>query len=463
MPDDSEPTLLRALARLLRRPVGPADRARAALHVLDWAGCAAAGAASPAGRILATQARTIGAGPCAGVGVGGLSAPAAAFLNGGLGNVLEMDDVHRTSILHPGPVAIPAALAAAQRAGAAPAAFLDAVVRGYEASIRIGASVGPGHYAIWHNTSTCGPFGAAAAAASVFALSEDALVWALGNAGAQAAGPWRCRHEDVMTKQLHTARAALSGLQAAELAGLGFTGPEGMLEGAQGFYEAMCPDPDPAAATADPDGPWRLWDVSFKPWPACRHAHPAIDAALALREGGLDPARVASLELRSYADALRFCDRPTPATEIQAKFSLQHAVAATLADGPPPLSVFAPGALGRPDLAALRARTTVVEDPALTAAYPQRYGARLRATLTDGGVVEAFAPDALGDPENPVDEARLVAKATALALAGGRDAAQAARLVEAALALRSAATLDAFAAALAEPVAPAPRSKDAAP
>src|SRR6056297_1975522 len=185
-------SLTRALARLLPRPVGAEDRARAARHVLDWAGCAVAGAATAQGRGLAGFLPAYGAGPCAVVGRGRTGPPAgAAFLNGGLGNVLEMDDIHRTSILHPGPVVIPAALAAAESQGASAEAFLDAVVRGYEATIRIGESVGPGHYAQWHNTATCGPFGAAVAACGLMGGGEDATVWALGNAGTQAAGPWR--------------------------------------------------------------------------------------------------------------------------------------------------------------------------------------------------------------------------------------------------------------------------------
>ncbi|WP_226577654.1 MmgE/PrpD family protein [Acuticoccus sediminis] len=457
-PPHPEMPLLRRLATLLARPVSPSDRQRAALHVLDWAGCAVAGAASPAGRLLAEHAARIGTGPCAGVGRPGLSASAAAFFNGGVGNVLEMDDIHRTSILHPGPVVVPAALAEAMATGAPPARLLDAVARGYEAMIRIGASVGPGHYALWHNTSTCGPFGAAAAAAAVLELDEEATVWALGNAGAQASGPWRCRHEPVMTKQLHTARAAQSGLQAAELAALGFTGPAGMLEGAQGFYAAMCPDPRPEVVTAEPDGPWRMWDVGFKPWPACRHAHPTIDAALALRRRGVAADAVRSIAVRTYDDALRFCDRPEPATVIQAKFSLQHSVAVVLLDGPPPLEAFEPPAIAREDVARLRAATTVAAGEPFVSAYPERYGAAVSVTLANGETLTETAPDALGDPANPVDIDRLTRKARALILSAGHSDTAADRLIETALALPNAGTLADFAAALATP--PARPTKD---
>ena len=450
------PGLTRRLARLLARPVSAEDRARAALHVLDWAGCAVIGAETPAGRATAAFGAAYGAGPCSVVGGDRRLAPAgAAFVNGAFGNVLEMDDIHRTSILHPGPVVIPAALAAAEARGAPAAALLDAVVRGYEAVIRVGASVGTGHYALWHNTSTCGPFGAAAAVAALAGLDEDATVWALGNAGTQAAGPWRMRHERVMSKQLHTARAAESGLAAAELAALGFTGPEAILEGEQGFYAAMCPDPRPEVVTADPEAPWRLWDVSFKPWPACRHAHPTLDAALALRAQGVRPEDVASAHVETYAEAVRFCDRVAPETELEAKFSLQHAVAVALAEGPPTLAHFRPEAAARPDLAAFRPRVAIAAAEPFAAAFPARYGAAVTVALRDGSSLRAEAPDALGDPDNPVDEARLTAKARELCEAAGRSPAQTDRLLAAALALAENAPLAAFASALAE--APADR------
>ena len=402
-------TLLQSLATTCARPVTPADRARAARHVLDWLGCAVAGAVSPQGRVLATLAEP-GDTPLAGGGTA--SSRSAALINGGLGNVLEMDDVHRTAILHPGPVVIPAALALAPDAKA----FLSAVVRGYEAMIRVGQSVGPAHYRHFHNTATCGPFGAAMAAASALRLTEEQSVHAMANAGSTAGGLWQMRHEDVPTKQLHAARAAEAGVTAALLAARGFTGPKSLLEGEQGFLAALCPDGDPAPIMTAYDR-WLIHDVSFKPWPACRHAHPAIDAALTLRErAGTDGFE--TIHVRTYADAIKFCDQPEPATPAQARFSLQHAVAVALRRGAPDLSAFEMEAVTDPGIAALRARITVDEDAFLTDTFPARYGVAIEA---DGGRT-AEARDALGDPARPLADDRLRAKAVMLMEAGGRGA-----------------------------------------
>ncbi|MEM8662651.1 MAG: MmgE/PrpD family protein [Pseudomonadota bacterium] len=422
-------SLTRALARILLRPVEEPTRERAKLHLLDFFGCAFAGAAEPAGRILLGDATTRSTGRASLIGGGTGEESVAAFANGGLGNVLEMDDVHRTAILHPGPVTIPAALAAAQTAGADGRTLLAAIAVGYEAVIRVGRSLGPAHYGMWHNTASVGPFGAAAAVGHILGLDEDQLVSALGNAGTQVSGPWQCRHEPVMTKQLHTARAAHAGLMAARLAAQGFSGPEFILEGPQGLYAATAPDADPQEVTAEASVPM-IFETSFKPWPACRHVHAAIDAALLARERIGEAANIHRVAVATYGDALAFCDRPVPTSTIEAKFSLQHAVAATLTDGPPGFHVFDPSAVRRTDLSDLRGRTTVSAGPPYADAYPARYGARVVVEMSDGATIEADVPDALGDPENPLSKAGVVEKAQTLFAHAGVGEAAAAALVE---------------------------------
>jgi 2-methylcitrate dehydratase PrpD len=409
----AEPSLTEGLVALLARPIALADRRRAALHLLDWIGCAVAGAASEVGGVFRAQATTQPPGTARVLLGPRVTARDAAFANGAFGNVLEMDDVHREAILHPGPVVIPAALALAVEQNLAGTGLLDAILRGYEAEIRIGRAMGGAHYAKFHPTATMGPFGAAAACGSLLGLDATCMTWALGNAGTQAGGVWQCRNEPVMTKQLHTARAAVMGLEAARMAALGLTGPRLILEGPQGVFAGLAPDAKPQRVLDEPDAPWMVHATSFKPWPACRHAHPTIDAALALRAriAGRD---ITSVRVESYADAIAFCDREAPRTTIESKFSLQHAVAVALLDGEPPLAAFDPPALGRADLAALRHHVTLAEDPALTRAYPLRFGASVSVTLGDGTVLREAVPDALGDPENPLAEDAILAKARML-------------------------------------------------
>ena len=415
---DAGASLTAQLVTILRRPVTVQDRERATLHVLDWIGCAVIGATTPPGRVMMDYGALQPAGPCKAIGVGDVRTETAAFANGSYGNVLEMDDIHRTSILHPGPVIVPAALACAQSLGADAASFLDAMVRGYDAVIRIGASVGLGHYKFFHSTSTCGPFGAAAACGFLLDLDDAGLVDALGNAGTTAGGFWQVRHEDAMSKQLHNARAAQSGLVAALLAARGFTGPAHILEGPHGFYAAVCPDPHPDVVTADPEGPWLMYDTSFKPWAACRHAHATIDATLAVRDQ-VDPAEVESVMVRTYDDSVAFCDRPNPATVVDAKFSLPHAVAVTLIDGPPTLDSFDMATINRAAIVAFRSRVSLEVAEPYHSDYPEHYGAEVEFKLRDGRTIKSVAKDALGDPGNPVGDETVVAKARELMAVGG--------------------------------------------
>ncbi|RYY27053.1 MAG: MmgE/PrpD family protein [Sphingomonadales bacterium] len=381
----SDHSLTERIAQHLLRPVDKSVRTKARLHLLDWLGCVAGARTTEVARIQ-----------------GGLSSIPAIEKAVWLGNVLEMDDVHRTAILHPGPIVWPAALGGGSDSLDE---ALDAGVLGYEAVIAIGATLDARHYSYWHNTATAGVFGAAAAAASRLGVDAAQMTSALGLAGSVTGGFWQMRHEPVMAKQWHLAHAVTTGQAAARQARHGVTGPRFILEGPQGLYAATCIDPKPLIL---PEA-WRIDEVSFKPWGACRHAHPAIDAALALKaQGGL----TGPVTVRTYRDAITFCDRPDPKSVLDAKFSIQHAVAVVMARGVPVLADFEPDAIAA--LAEPRALVTVEESADFTAAYPAHFG----ASITSATSAVTFT-DALGDPERPLSDRGVVDKARALMVWGG--------------------------------------------
>jgi len=427
-------SLTRGLVEILNRPITAADRKRAAMHLLDWVGCAVAGATTRPGVAMIAYGKTMPSGCCRTVGGMSLTARDAALINGSFGNVLEMDDLYRTALVHPGPVVVPAALALAEEIGVSASALLDAIVCGFEAMIRIGRSVGPTHYRYFHNTATCGVFGSAAAAASVLGLNEARTVDALGNAGTQASGLWQCRLEDTMSKQLHNGRAAQSGLVAAQLATHGFTGAKLILEGPLGFYKGMCPDGRPEKLLQDADAPWLIHGVSFKPWPACRHTHPTIDAVLALRDK-VAPQDVQKIVVSTYRDAVAICDNVTPRTPVEAKFSLQHASAVVLMRGLPTLTDFDTETAADPAVAALRAKVELREDASFTQPYPAHFGASVRVERRNGSAVSHDIPDALGDPENPLSTEQICSKARMLLASANYSSAEADSVIAAALAL----------------------------
>lgn len=435
-------SLTQQLVSLLRRPITAADRERACLHLLDWLGCSLLGARSETGnKLLRLLQDMAGSGPCATLGYRHSDWQSALWLNAAVGNIEEMDDVHRTSVLHPGPVVIPAAIAAVQQQGGSAQALLDSIIIGYETVIRIGQALGPDHYRFYHNTATCGSFGAAAAVARVLNLSDDETLWAIGNAGSRTGGLWQMRNESVETKQFHNVDAALTGSLAAYMARSQIRGPAAILEGPQGFFAATSPLADGQRVVAEPEAPWLLWQCSFKPWPACRHVHATIDATLQLASSR-PASEIRAIEVSSYGDALVFCNRPAPETTLQAKFSLHHAVAVCLLHGAPQLQHFTPDYFNDAEVQALRQKVQAVEDAAIAARYPQHFGARVSVEYTDGQRITAEVQDAWGDPEAPMTQAQIIAKAETLMSAAGIAADQCHQLIEATLALPQSDSLD---------------------
>jgi len=413
------PTLTEKLIEILAREPDQQTLDRARRHLLDWCACAAGALPCESAQIMQRFAAQQAPGAASVIGADSREPLIAAFTNGALGNVLEMDDVHRSSVLHPGPIVIPAALAFAQSRGATYRELLIAIVRGYEATIRVGRALGPSHYRFFHTTSSAGAFGAAAAVASLLGLNAAQCADALGNAGTRTGGLWQLRLEDVMSKSLHNAAAARSGCEAAVLAEMGFSGPREILEGPLGLFNATAPDAD-ASQVACEESDWLIHACSFKPWPACRHAHPAIDAALALRQQLeklklnnplADPGPIVKVRVETYADALKFCDRVHPSSEAQAKFSIQHAVALTLLHGAPKLEHYREPYLSSPYVRVLRERIVVSEGPDFTRNYPQHFAAKVTLEQQHGMHLTHTVHDALGDPENPLDERALKLKA----------------------------------------------------
>jgi len=409
------------IALIESKEIGDSDVEHAALLVLDAVANAIGGRATAPGQILVQWAD---AEPP--------SARTHAFLMGGLTHILEMDDLHKASVVHPGCVVVPAAWAMAEREGASGADFLAAVIRGFEAMTRVGMATGAEHYRIWHSTATCGPFGSAYAAGSLLGLDAPTMVHALGNAGDQASGPWQFLETGAMTKHLHAGRAAAAGVLAADLAKRGFTGPPRILEGDQGLFAATCPDADPGAVTRDSNAPWQLTLTSVKPWPSCRHTHPLIDACLEIG-GSVDDDAIERVEIETYPAALDVCDRSAPESEYEAKFSLQHCAAAALTRDTIDFDTFS--AAARAALRPLAGRVHVGAAEPYVSAYPDAWGAGVTVFLADGTVRKSTRANTKGDPEIPITRDDMIAKARMLLSYGGIGSGEADSLIDGILGL----------------------------
>ena len=399
--------------RLIARCARPIDhdaRHQAARLVLDWCGISAAATQEQGARaIRSAMSASAGTGTCSAFGCHDLPPEAAAFVNGSLGTLLEMDDLHRASIMHTGDVVIPAALAAAQFAGCSGDRLLDAIVVGYEVALVLGCAAASGGYTAWYNSSTCGVFGAALAAAHAVGASKEAERDALGQAGMQASGLWQCRLEPTDSKAVATAHAARAAVTSALLGCQRVRGAKHILDGPLGFFASYYPEVDVSGVNDGLQGDWLLHDVSFKPWPACRHVHPAVGLALRLRDR-VPVADIQRVRVATYAAALQFCDTPNPKSPHAARFSLQHCVATALLTGALRLEDTMGAGLDNPAVAQLRFKIDVSEDPACTAAFPNKMGARVEVQDKTGVTHGLSCDHAPGDPEDPLNDRALAEK-----------------------------------------------------
>ena len=396
-------SISRKLYSLLKeKPVSDSDLNDTRLFMLDWTGCFAGGTATQQGEILsAYNTKWAGEGLLQSV-----------FLMAAQSHITETDDLHRGSVTHPACVVFPVAWQLSRFLKKNLHDCLVASLQGYEVMCRVGEAVGPGHYKIFHNTATTGVFGAAAAASFLLQLSEGQFVWAMGNAGTQAAGLWQFNEDATMSKHLHAGHAAEAGLKAALLAAENFTGTEKIVEGEKGFFAGLCPDPEPDAVLKPSKG-WKLSETSIKPYPSCRHTHPAIDAALAIRSemelAGVHTSEIGSIEIKTYETALRFTDNPFPKSTFAAKFSIQYCVCLALEKGFPMLPHFEGDELLESSSSVLIQKTSVLADDGFNTAYPKNWGAQIKIK-TGSRVFKADIKSAKGDPENPLSVEEMVKK-----------------------------------------------------
>jgi 2-methylcitrate dehydratase PrpD len=398
-----------------RLPADVVEQAKRAL--LDYLGVAIGGASMPMAQIAASYFVELGGKPEASLILDDRRLPAihAALVNGVYGHALDMDDGHRMAAGHPGVATLPAALAAAEVHQSSGAELLRAIVFGYEVFVRIGAHLNPAHLKRgFHTTATVAPFAAATAVGVLAGLDVAHLTRALGLAGLQGAGLMEVFHDGAMAKPFQTARSAASGLLAADLAARGALGPSTILEGVQGFLEAMCGDraADRLVTGLGLDIDWLIRGVYFKLYAACRHTHAAVDAARLLRdEHALRPEQVDRVVVRTYDVANRLCGATAlPSGPSEAKFSLPFTIALGLTVGHAGMSCFTPETVADESLRALASRVRVEIDPSIEREYPAKRTAALDLTTADGRLLKAEVPIARGEPEIPLTQEDVEAK-----------------------------------------------------
>ena len=420
MPDPAAGGLSRRLAAFIRHAswedVPEPVRAHAARAVFNGVGAALGGACDSAILRLEETLAPFSANEAATV-IGRRDrrdALTAAFLNAAAINVFDFDDTHAGTILHPTAPIAPVVLALAETRPISGAQLLHAFILGVEVACRIGNAVSPGHYDRgWHITSTCGIFGAAAAAAKLLDLSEEQSLWALGNASAQASG--LVETLGFMAKSAGVGNAARGGLLSALMARAGVEGPPRPLEGPRGFLAVFCDAPDASRIERKLGIEWEILRNMFKPYPCGVVLNPVIDACLAaraapkFRAGG-----IAEIVVRGNPLLKARADRPDVATGREAQVSAQHAVAVCLLRGTAGAADFNDAAVNDAQTRALRAKVRRVE---IDETLPIE-AARVSILYVDGSRHDEIVEAATGSLARPMSDKALWEKFAALARYG---------------------------------------------
>ena len=346
-------------------------------------------------------------------GAGTAPAAEAAWINATAAHALDFDDVAQRG--HPSTVLVPAILAVAQAIGATGRQMVLAYAAGYETWAELVRRDADAHHSKgWHPTGILGAIGAAAACASLRGLSAEQAAHAIALGASQSAGIMA--NFGTMTKPFHAGRAAHAGVVSARLAASGFTAALDALEHPQGFLAAVSP-----AGRIDVDSPveaGRVWKLSkdglsVKKYPLCFCTHRALDGMLdLLKENPLDPARVARVNVSTSRRNTIILRNHRPQTGLEAKFSMEFAMACALVAGRAGLTELTDDFVRRAEIQSLMQRVSVApddrEDPATPGYTPDDL---VTIDKSDGSRLESRKITSVrGGPQEPLAREELWAK-----------------------------------------------------
>lgn len=380
----------------------PADvQALARRAVRDGLGNALLARETPLGATYVNAAPEVKCSPPL-VGGAGRSPVDAAFANAGLWNALDWDDTVEGGG-HPGSSIVPAAFVVGLETDATVKEFLNGVILGYELAVRTATALTPSwnRHRLVHGSGTRHTLGAAAAVAAVAGYGPDDVAELLGCAAQLAPIPHAAKfgwsEQRLTWLKDNNARAASAAVRAWQFVDEGFEGPRTVLDGEDGFWRMAGSDQCDWDVLATPlDGPYKLPELAFKPYPCCRWLHTTAEATEA---AAADVSTVSTVEVettRRVADSFVL----EPSNQVNAEFSLPFVVGQAVA-GRDPVDWYGPnGPTATPEF-----DLTVTERPAHTERFEAERVAGATVTVGDGRTTSTVTAERpRGGPDRPLDE-----------------------------------------------------------
>lgn len=359
---------------------------------------------------------------------GRVSAPAAAWVNGGLGHVLDFDDIGYDSFTHPSSAVVATVLAAAEHVGnVSGKELLASLALGQEMVIRLTLSLDWTSVSkiSWLPFPLVGCFASAAAAARILRLDQAGIQSAISIALAHTSGAGELMHGGSL-RGLYNSWAAQGGLLAALMARAGVQGPTRPFEGPRGFFAVYWNGAyDRDVLLKDLGVRCENLGTGFKAWPSCSMTHPSIDATLSLRrEHSIAPAQIEAITVRvSESAALQsqpLDQKRRPPTSVAAKFSIPFCVALAASHDEVSLDHFQPAALQDPTVMSMVDRVQVESVPSLKAVRGVDPSI-VDITLKDGRTLTRRIDIVHGHHRNPMSYEAVAAKFAACARHGRQE------------------------------------------
>jgi 2-methylcitrate dehydratase PrpD len=336
----------------------------------------------------------------------------AALANGVAIHVNDYDDTQLAAgtdrvyglLTHPTVCVLPAALSLADVSKVSGHDLLLAYHIGVEIECKIAEAISPRHYEDgFHTTGTCGVFGSVAACAKLHRFDAAHTMTAFGIAGSQACG--LRENFGTMMKPFHAGHSAETGVFSTDLAALGWTATEQILESPRGFFHAFGGSYDPAVLLQKLGKPWTLMSpgVSIKPFPSGSLTHPGMSELLRLiRKNEIKAAQVESVDVGTSRNMPNTLIHHNPTTGLQGKFSMEFCMAILLLEGKAGLNEFTDAVVNRSDVREMMRRIHFAADPEAEKAGYNKMTTIIKIRLKDGRVVSGRSDFAKGSPADPM-------------------------------------------------------------
>lgn len=324
------------------------------------------------------------------------------FLNGLNGHALDFDDGTNSGIIHLGSPIFSLLIPLSQQYGIGVEEMLQAAVVGYEASYTMAVSIQPGHKAMgYHATGTCGILGAALAAGYMLGFTDEERFQTFAAACVAASGMLKVLDDGSELKPYNVAKTSLLALTSLQLAKSGFSGHADPL-GGRGFLKMMTGKEEIELKPVLLNGTYAIMKSYTKPYASCRYTHPAVEAAIHMREG-IRTEDVESINIKTYDLAVSGHDHTEIPGSYSAKMSIPYATAAGLLYGKAGLQEFSEEAVKGEEILRLTRKIHVESDEELSAQFPGIQAAIVTIRTKKGEVTERV-DFPKGEPENPLDD-----------------------------------------------------------